>query len=151
MANIVLNDALGRIAEKVSDGADLIVVPLSAVVADATLKDAGWTNGNRLDAVLAEVGITEQTGSTWARKVHTNANITVTVDDTNDRVEVALDADDTWSSVAASNDVVALLICEDGAGDTTRWVLTKHDFSVTTDGNDVTADYNQADGFWQSS
>lgn len=151
MANIVLNHALGRMREIIDDGADLIVVPLSAVVADATLKDAAWTNDNRLDAVLAEVGITEQTGSSWERRTHANANITVTIDDTNDRVEVALDADDTWTAVAASNDVVALLICEDGAGDTTRWVLTKHDFAVTTDGNDVTADYDQADGIWQSS
>lgn len=150
MANIVLNDALGRYREIIDDGADLIVVPLSADDADATMKD-GYSNVSRLDQFLLAAGNTEQTGSNWSRKVHTNANITVVIDDTNDRVEVQLDADDTWTAVAASNDVVSLIICEDGAGDTTRWVLSKHDFVVTTDGNDVTANYDQTDGVWQAS
>jgi hypothetical protein len=146
MANTALNDMKGRLAEIVADGADLIVVPLSAVDPDATFED-GYADAF-LSTVLGAAGNTEQTGSTWTRKVHTNANITLTVDDTNDLVRVILDVDDTWTAVAASNDTVALLICEDGASDAVRRVIGKWDFAVTTDGNDVTANYDQTNGIW---
>lgn len=150
MADIVLNDALGRIIEKIADGADIRIVPMSAVDADGTLKDA-YAGGSDLATVLAEAGNTEQSGSSWERRQHLNSAITITVDDPTDKVILILDADDTWSAVAAANDVVALLICEDGVGDANINVLTKHDFSVTTDGNDVTADYDQTNGIFQAS
>ena len=150
MADIVLNDALGRLAEKLDDGADLIVIPLSADDIDATIKD-GYAGNSTLTNFLGAAGNTEQTGSTWARKVHLNAAITVTIDDSGDKVVVLLDADDTWTAVAGSNDTVSLIICEDAASDPIRFVLTKHDFVVVTDGNDVTADYHATNGIWQSS
>lgn len=146
MANTALNDMKGRLAEIVADGADLIVIPMSALDADATFED-GYAD-SFLDTVLAAGGNTEQTGSNWSRKVHTNANITITVDDSNDLVRVILDNDDTWTAVAVSNDTVALLICEDGASDAARRVIGKWDFAVTTDGNDVTANYDQTNGIW---
>lgn len=145
MANIVLNDALGRIAEKIADGADLIIIPLSAVAADATLKD----EGPDLATVLAGTS-NEQTGSTWSRKTVANGSVTLTVDDSGDEVRAEI-PDQTWTGPAAANNVVALLVCEDGASDAARNVLTKHDFAVTTDGNDVTADFNPTTGFWSSS
>lgn len=146
MANTALNDMKGRLAEIIADGADLIVVPLSAVDADATFQD-GYADAF-LATVLGAAGNTEQTGSTWSRKVHVNANITLTVDDTNNLVRVILDVDDTWSAVLAGNDTVALLICEDGASDAVRRVIGKWDFAVTTDGNDVVANYDQSAGIW---
>ena len=146
MANTGLNDMKGRLAEIVADGADLIVVPLSAVDADGTFED-GYAD-SFLATVLGAAGNTEQTGSTWTRKVHTNANITLTIDDTNDIARVILDIDDTWTAVAGSNNTVALLICEDGASDAVRRVIGKWDFAVTTDGNDVTANYDQTNGIW---
>lgn len=149
MANTALNDMKGRLAEIVADGGDLIVVPLSAVEADATFEDGYATvflaGGS---GILDAAGNTERTTGGWSRKVHTNANITGQVDDTNDLWRVILDADDTWTAVAASNDVVALLICEDAATDATRRVIGKWDFAVTTDGNDVTANYDQTNGIW---
>ncbi len=146
MANTALNDMKGRLAEIVADGGDLIVVPMSAVDADGTFAD-GYADAF-LATVLGAAGNTEQTGSTWARKVHLNANITITIDDTNDLARVILDVDDTWTAVAAGNDTVALLICEDGASDAARRVIGKWDFVVTTDGNDVTANYDQTNGIW---
>jgi len=146
MADTALNDMKGRLAEIIADGADLIVIPMSADDADGTFED-GYADAF-LDTVLGAAGNTEQTGSNWSRKVHTNANITQTVDDTNDLVRVILDNDDTWTAVAASNDVVSLLICEDGASDSVRRVIGKWDFVVTTDGNDVTANYDQTNGIW---
>jgi hypothetical protein len=146
MANTALNDMKGRLAEIIADGADLIVVPLSAVAADATFED-GYAD-SFLATVLADAANTEQTGSTWTRKVHTNANITLTIDDSTDLARVILDVDDTWTAVLAGNDTVALLICEDGASDAVRRVIGKWDFAVTTDGNDVTANYDQTNGIW---
>lgn len=145
MADIVLNDALGRIAEKVADGEDLIVIPLSAADTDATIKDAGPD----LATVLALGGTTEQTGSNWSRKVITNASLTLTVDDSGDKVLVLI-PDQTWTAVAGSNNVTDILVCEDGASDAARPVLTLHDFAVTTDGNDVIADFDGTLGFWSS-
>jgi len=150
MADTALTDAKGRLAYEVAaagGNSDLIVVPMSAMDADATFED-GYADFF-LSTVLGAAGNTEQVGSTWARKVHTNANITgPTADDTNDLVRVILDNDDTWSAVAASNNTVALLICIDGASDAVREVIGKWDFAVTTDGNDVTANYDQTNGIW---
>jgi hypothetical protein len=145
MGDFVLNDALGRIAEKVADGADLIIIPLSAMDADATVKDAGPD----LSTVLGLAGTTEQT-TTWSRKVITNGTITLTVDDSSDLVKVIV-PDQTWTGPTAGNNVTDILVCEDGASDAVRPVLSAHDFAVTADGNDVTADFHATNGFWQSS
>ncbi len=149
MADTGLNDMKGKLAEIIDAGGDLQVIPLSAVEADGTFEDgyatafvAGGTG------VLDAAGNTEQSGSTWVRKTHLNAAITSQVDDTADLWEVILDADDLWSSVLASNDVVALLIAEVGGGDSADRVIGKWDFAVTTDGNDVTANYDQSAGIW---
>ena len=148
MANIVLNDALGRIAEKVADGGDIQIVPLSAQDTDATLKD---TTPNDLATVLGLAGTTEQTAGGWTRKAVANASLTLTVDNASDLVKVLI-PDQTWTGPTAPNDVVALLVAEDNGGvDSADAVLTKHDFAVTADGNDVTADFDGTNGFWQSS
>lgn len=146
MADTALNDMKGRLAEIIGDGGDLIVIPLSAVDADATFED-GYADAF-VSTVLGAAGNTERTTGGWSRKVHTNANITSQVDDTNDLWRVILDNDDTWTAVAASNDVVALLIAEDTGADASRRVIGKWDFAVTTDGNDVTANYDQTNGIW---
>ena len=146
MANTALNDMKGRLAEIIADGGDIIVVPMSAVDADGTFED-GYADAF-LVTVLAAGGNTEQTGSTWVRKVHLSAAITGQVDDAADLWRIILDNDDTWSAVVAANDVVYLLICEDGASDAVRRVIGKWVFAVTTDGNDVTANYDQSLGIW---
>ena len=149
MADTALTDAKGRLAYHVAAAGgneNIIVIPMSADDIDATFED-GYADFF-LDTVLGAAGNTEQTGSTWVRKVHTNANITDQADDTANLWRVILDNDDTWSAVAAANDVVSLLICVDAAGDSTRIVIGQWDFAVTTDGNDVTANYDQTNGIW---
>ena len=146
MADTALNDFKGRLAEVIADGADLIVIPMSADDADGTFED-GYADFF-LDTVLGAAGNTEQTGSTWSRKVHLNANITSTVDDTNDLMRIILDNDDTHTAPLAGNNTVSLLICVDGANDAAREVIGKWEFIVTTDGNDVTANYDQVNGIW---
>ncbi len=146
MADTALNDMKGRLAEIIGDGGDIIVIPMSADDPDGTFED-GYADAF-LDTVLGAAGNTERTTGGWSRKVHLNANITGQVDDTADLWRIILDADDTWSAVTAGNDTVSMLICEDGASDAVRRVIGKWEFVVTTDGNDVTANYDQTLGIW---
>ncbi len=147
MGDVALTDMKGALAEIIAAGGDVIVIPLSAVAADAVFEDgyatvfvAGGTG------ILDDAANTERTTGGWNRKVIVNANITLTSDDTANLRRVILDADSLWTSVAASNDVVALLIAEDAATDALRRVIGSWAFVVTTDGNDVTANYDQTLG-----
>lgn len=133
MANIVFNIALGRLAQygDLSAAADsLIMVPFAAagLPTDATMRDYAT-----LAAIKA--GATEQT--TLGRK--TLANVTVTVDNTNDRV--AIDCDDvTWTATAGSA-IGAVVICykpDTASADSAIIPLTKHDVAMTPDGNNFT-------------
>ncbi|MFD7884091.1 hypothetical protein ACFV3N_16830 [Streptomyces bauhiniae] len=134
MANIVFNIAKGRLAAYADlplTNDALIMVPLSAsgLGSDATLMDCAT-----LTAVKAAA--TEQT--TLGRKSLTG--VTVTVDNTNDRVNIDC-ADVTWTATAGAA-IGAVVICYDG--DTTAGTdadiipLTKHDVSMTPDGSDFT-------------
>jgi len=152
MANIVLNDSLGRIAELFQDGEDIHIALLSAKDSDALLKDGyGAGNPTFLDDLLLAAGNTDQVTGGWTRKDILNASVTITIDDTADSVRVEF-PDQTWTGPTGGNDTVSLIVCTDGAStDATREVLTVHDFAVTADGNDVTADVVPANGFWSSS
>jgi hypothetical protein len=136
MANIVFNIALGRVAYYASLPAAndaLIAVPIetTGIVGDAAMRDY-----HDLQTLLAGAS-NEQT--TMGRKPLTG--VTVTVDDTNDRV--ALDSADIVWTGATGNAISAIVICYDP--DTTTGTdadlipLTKHDFAITPDGSDVTA------------
>ena len=146
MGDVALTDMKGRFAELLNDGADFQVIPMSAIEADATFED-GYANAT-ITTVLAAAGNTEQSGSTWVRKTHLNAAITSSADDTANLWRVVLDADDTWTAVLAGNNTVSVLIAEVGGGDATDRVIGSWAFAVTTDGNDVTANYDQTLGIW---
>jgi hypothetical protein len=147
VADFVFNIAKGKVAYYAGlPGANdaLVVVPIEAtgVEADATLKDY-----DTLSALLAGAS-NEQT--TLGRKTITS--VTVTVDDTNDRVDGDF-ADQTWTA-GTGNAVGDLIVCYDP--DTTTGTdadlipLTCHDFAVTPDGTDITAQVAAA-GFVRSS
>ncbi|MFI8872466.1 hypothetical protein [Streptomyces sp. NPDC055243] len=136
MANIVFNVALGKIASLAALPATndaLIAVPIetSGIVADSVMRDY-----DDLGALLAGAS-NEQT--TMGRKTLTG--VTVTVDDTNDRV--AVDAADISWTAATGNAISAIVICYDpdttGGTDADIVPLTKHDFTLTPDGSDVSA------------
>lgn len=139
MANIVFNIALGKVkyyAELPAANDGLIAVPIetTGIVSDATMRDYA-----DLSTLLAGAS-NEQT--TMGRK--TLASVTVTVDNTNDRVSVDC-ADITWTA-ATGNAISAIVICYDP--DTTTGTdsdlipLVKCDFPITPDGSDVTATVN---------
>ncbi len=146
MGDVALTDMKGRLAEILNDGGDLQVIPMSAIEADATFED-GYANAT-ITTVLAAAGNTEQAGSTWVRKTHLNAVITSQADDTANLWRVILDADSTWTAVLAGNNTVSVLIAEVGGGDGTDRVIGSWTFAVTTDGNDVTANFDQVNGIW---
>lgn len=139
MADFVFNIAKGKVkyyAELPAANDALIVIPLesSGIEADATLKD--------YDDVSALLAGTTNEQTTAGRKTITS--VTVTVDDTNDRVDIDF-ADQTWTALTG-NPIGALLVAYDpdttGGTDSTLIPLTKHDWTITPDGSDVTATVN---------
>lgn len=157
MADFVFNIAKGRIAEYAARvNADdptnsafiVLVLATSGLESDATLKD--------MDSITALVaGATnEVTNSGYARKsLNQAAGITITVDDTNDRVDVDI-PDQTWTAVAAGDGWSKLVVCYDsdttGGTDSNIVPLTAHDFIVVPDGSDITAQIATA-GFFRAS
>lgn len=154
MADFVFNIAKGKVhqyCENVDLGSPansrLKVIPIetTGLEADATLKDY-----DNLSLLLAGTS-NEQT--TMGRKTLTATDVTITVDDTNERVDIDL-SDITWTA-ATGNAISALVIvyCPDGVtpgADTTFIPLTKHDFVVTPDGSDITVQIAAA-GFFRAS
>lgn len=136
MGNIVFNQSLGRVAYDMglpgtNDALIIIPIETSGIEADNTLRDY-----DDLGALLAAAN-NEQ--STIGRKTVTS--VTVTVNDTDNRVDIDI-ADQVWTG-ATGNPVSALIFAYDGdttgGTDTNIRPLTKHDWSVTPDGSDVTA------------
>lgn len=157
MANFVFNIAKGRVAElynrvDTNDAANsaliILVLATSGLESDATLID--------VDTVTALVAGTtnEVTNSGYARKTLTDSDITaMTPDDTNDRMDLDI-PDQTWTAVAAGDGWSKLVIAYDndttGGTDSNLIPLTAHDFVVTPDGSDITAQIAAA-GFYRAS
>jgi len=144
MADFVFNIAKGAVAEKIRDGAANIgIMLLKTAEADATLK-----RRDDLAAILAN-GSVEADFTNYARK--TGLTGTLNVDDANDRVDADV-GDQTWTAAGgAVNNTLAKLIVfyQESAADSGRVPLTAHDFVVTTDGSDLTAQINSA-GFYRA-
>jgi hypothetical protein len=142
MTDGVFNYAKGRAVEKIADAAANVgLMLLKANEAEATLIDR-----TDLANLLAQGGNTEADFTNYARK--TGITGTITVDTTNDWVDVDM-PDQTWSSAGgASNNTLtkAVPFYEDSAADSGRIPLTHQDFAVTTNGNDLIANVN-ASGF----
>lgn len=156
MADLVFNIAKGRFAELYNrvDSNDpaasaLTVVAWNTTAADATLRDLDTVAAIEADALTAEV-----TNAGYARKVLTDIDIVAFApDDTNDRVDVDI-PDQTWTAVVAGSAWTDLSINYDNdtaAGtDANQVPLTLHDFIVTPDGSDITAQIAAA-GFARAS
>lgn len=158
MANGVFNIAKGKVGYYTDDAMGLagansriviVVLDSSGLEADDTLN-----NYDNLSALLAASN-NEASSTNYARKQIAAAGITFSVNDTSNAVQTVVDADQTWTAVTGGNAWGKLLVCWDGdntAGDDTNIVpLTYHDFVVTPNGGDITADFNQSTGFWGSS
>lgn len=144
MADFVFNISCGAVAEKVRDAATNVgVLLLKVSEADGTLRDH-----DTVSAILAGAN-TEANFTNYARK--TGLTGSIAVDDTNNRVDVDL-ADQTWTAAggATNNTLTDLIVYyEDAAADATRVPLVALDFVVTTDGSNLTAQFN-ASGFFRA-
>jgi hypothetical protein len=155
MANQVFNVALGRAAEffnRVDSNdpapSELVVgiLATSGVESDAVLKDkTTWS-----DLVSGTTNFVTNTG--YAIKVLTDADITFVVDHANDRVDLDI-PDQTWTGVSAGDGWNDLVTGYDPVGSQTLTdiiPMTQHDFVVTPDGSDITAQIAAA-GFYRAS
>lgn len=157
MGNFVFNRAKGRVTEwaervNANDPANsifvMMVLATSGIETDAVLLDKD-------DFAAVVSGATnEVTNSGYARKtMDQTGGLTTTYDDTNDRVDVDC-PDQTWTGVAAGdgwNDIV-VGYDSDSTGGTDANILpaTQHDFVVTPDGSDITAQIASG-GFYRAS
>jgi hypothetical protein len=157
VADFVYNIAKGRAAElynrvDTNDPANsalvIVILATSGLESDAVLRDK-----DTLADVLS--GTTDEATNTgYARKVLTDADIVAfSPDDTNDRVDLDI-PDQTWTAVASGSGWSKLLVCYDndttGGTDANIIPLTAHDFVVTPDGSDITAQIAAA-GFYRAS
>jgi hypothetical protein len=156
MANFVFNIAKGRVAELYNrvDSNDpansaliVVVLAVAGLESDATLLD-------KADLAALVSGTTnEVTNTGYARKVLTDTSIVAFApDNTNDRVDLDI-PDLVWTGVAAGDGWSKLVVCYDSdttAGTDANIVpLTAHDFAVTPDGSDITAQIAVA-GFFRA-
>jgi hypothetical protein len=159
MADGVMNIAKGRVVEyynrvESNDPANsaFIIVLLKAAEADATLIDY-----DDLGALLLAAGNTEADFTNYARKTVTDVELAAlpAPDDTNDRYDVDI-PDQIWNNAGGTtnNTLVKLLICYDSdttvGTDSNIIVLGHYDFSITTNGGNLTAQVNAA-GFFRAS
>ncbi|GAA0719908.1 hypothetical protein Drose_06205 [Dactylosporangium roseum] len=151
MADFVYNISKGRVAEyanriNTNDPANSVFVIglINTSATDATLRDLDDFAAIEADANTAE--LTSGSNANYARKVITDASgMTITVDDTNDRVDVDI-ADQTWTALGAGTAVTDLVIGYDSDSttgtDSAIRPCTQHDFAVTPDSSDATAQIN---------
>jgi hypothetical protein len=126
----------------------IMVLATAGIETDAVLLD--------VDTITAVVAGTtnEVTNAGYARKVlDQSGGITVTYDDTNDRVDTDV-PDQTWTAVAAGdgwNDIVFGYDSDSTTGaDANILPMTQHDFVLTPDGSDITAQV-AVGGFFRAS
>ena len=123
---------------------------LGMILLRANETEADLIDHDNLSVLIGAAGNTEADFTNYARK--TGLTGTITVDDTNNRVDIDV-PDQTWASAggAANNTLTKLVVYyENSASDAGRVPLTHHDFAITTDGSDVTAVIN-ASGFYRAS
>ena len=157
MADFIYNISKGRLVEfynrvDTNDPANsaliIAILATAGIESDATLRD--------LDTLASVVSGTtnEVTNGGYARKVLTDADIVAFApDDTNDRTDLDI-PDQTWTGVAAGDGWNDFLVCYDSdttAGTDTNIIpVSQHDFVLTPDGSDITAQIAAA-GFARAS
>lgn len=154
MADLVFNIAKGRVVElyrrvDLGDPADarLYIIPIAAgAVTDATLRDCDTF------ADVISASVTELASGGWNRKTLSASDLaTATVDDTNDRFDLDI-PDAVWTAVSGSA-ATDFIICFGSVASPTNSQLTPltlHDFVVTPNGGDITAQIAAA-GFYRAS
>lgn len=146
MADVVSNRAKGAAHQLALDnGSSFQVLLLESAEADGTVVDH-----DDVSTLLSQAGNTEAAFTNYARK--TGLTVTVNQDDSADDVELDL-PDQTWTSAGnGTNETLAkaVVAVQTGADDTTLIPLVYLDFTPTTDGSDLTLQFD-TDGFMRAS
>lgn len=148
MADFIFNRSKGRGVEfatriNANDPANSV---LSIGLWNITQTDAQQIDQDDIAAIEAagtNAELTSGTNANYVRKVLTDASsITITYDDTNDRVDVDC-PDQTWTALGAGTAITDVIIGYDsdstGGTDAAILPVSQHDFAITPDGSDVTA------------
>lgn len=148
MANFIFNRAKGRgteWAERINANDPANSVLLVALIAETGVEsDATLTDKDDFAGLVS--GTTDFATNTGGgrKSIDNTGGITITYDDTNDRVDVDI-PDQTWTAVANDGtgkiSDIAIGYDSDSTAGTDANVLpwSYHDFAVTPDGSDVTA------------
>jgi hypothetical protein len=156
MANFTFDIAKGRVAEfynraKTNDPANsalvVIILATTGLESDTILQ-------RKTDMSAMVSGTTrEVTNTNYTRKTIKATLAALAPDYVNDRTQLTM-PNMTWTAVAAGSGWSKLLITYDndttGGTDTNLIPLTAHDFIITPDGSDITAQIAAA-GFYQAS
>ena len=147
MANLILNEALGRglpfiqnVEDNTPAGCLLRLHAWVSSAADNAIRDV--TDGN-VDDVEAIALVAEVTNGGYANISMAASQITITVDDGNDQTDVIL-LDQTFTSIVAGDIWSDLTMAYDDLGtdsDIVVQVLYWWDFIVTPNSGDITVDF----------
>lgn len=152
MSNFVFDSALGRVVELVRNvkngsptNSRLVLLAFNTAAADSTLRSLTTVTAIESDAD------TDETTSSGTRKVIGASDITITVDNTNHRVDIDV-VDQTWETPEAGDEWTDLCLAYDpdnSSGDDSDLIpLLWFDFGVTPDGgSDIVAQVNAAGVF----
>lgn len=153
MGDGVFNVAKGRVGELVNNVNNN--TPATALLR-VLLYDVGDSDANLRDfatvAAIEAGASVEATFGSYARQDITDTQTAgAVVDQGNDRIEVDCD-DVVWTAASTGINIVRLVFAYDDSGsdsDAVMIPLTFHDFIVTTNGNDLTAQID-ALGFYRA-
>lgn len=147
MADLIPNESLGlsrRYIQNVENNSPVAaVLRIHAWVIGATDETLRDMTGNSVAAFEAIASVAEATNTNYANIAMDDADITITVDDTNNRVDVAF-TDQTFTSIGAGDVWTDITISYDADGtdtDANSEVLHVLDFAVTPNGGDITVDF----------
>lgn len=157
MADQVFNIALGRVTElynrvDINDPANSVLLFIVySVVGD---QDAAVKDVTDVAALEALANVAEVTNVGSERKILTDADLVAFApDNANNRIDLDL-PDQTWVAVEAGDIWSDIAICYDsdstGGIDAGIVTMTWHDFAVTPNGGDITAQIF-VDGFYRAS
>lgn len=158
MADGVFNISKGRVVEYYNrvESNDPTNAAFEIFLMKASEADATLIIRTDITDVFAEAGSTEADFTNYASKILSDAELVAFPgpDQTNDRYDVDI-PDQTWTAAGngTNNTLVKFLTSYDsdttGGTDANTLPMTHHDFAVTTDGSDLTAQINAA-GFFRA-
>lgn len=148
MANLMFNVAKGKAGQYFDNVENNS--PAGCLIRIFAIDANGETDDNMIDtdnmtALFATLA-NEVTNTNYTNKSVAAANITITLDDTNNRLDVDID-DQTWSSIASGDSWTDLVVAYDPNGsdtDANTIPISLHDFAVTPDGSDIIAQIDAA-------